>query len=227
MKTVKDVELQFQVKVAEVLKEVGLLPNGYQCSVRLHGKERDKRRTASFEANWFPESDSINIRFELVEVAHRFPRYAVEEQPREHGVANPQAASAVPANEASAPAGIGSDPLSDLVRVLDRVESRPGYDFVALKWFRDTALPSEGLYWAGDDSERQNVLREAIDKRMILTSKVPNPRSPQFPVTAIRLNRLLPDVKAILGNQSDGLPDFQPIAIRGENLSATILRDRR
>lgn len=227
MKTVKDVELQFQVKVAEVLKEVGLLPDGYQCSVRLHGKERDKRRTASFEANWSPESDSINIRFEPVEVVHRFPRYAVEAQPGEHGVANPPAASAVPASEASAPAGIGTDPLSDLVRALDRVEFRPGYDFVALKWFRDTALPTESFSWAGDDSERQNVLREAIDKRMILTSKVPNPRSPQFPVTAIRLNRLLPDVKTILGNQSDGLPDFQPIAIRGENLSATILRDRR
>ena len=216
MKTVKDVELQVQTKVTEVLKEVGLLPNGYRCRVRLHGKERDKRRTASFATSWSPDTDSINIRFK-----------PVEEQPEENGVANSQATAIPVLGSAIASAASPSDPLSDLVRALDRLESRPGYDFVALKWFRDTALPGEGFSWANADSERQDILREAIDKRMILTSKVPNPRSPQFPVTAIRLNRLLPDVKAVLGNQSDGLPDFQPIAIRGENLSATILRDRR
>lgn len=216
MKTVKDVELHVQTKVTEVLKEVGLLPNGYRCRVRLHGKERDKKRTASFATSWSPDTDSINIRFK-----------PVEEQPEENGVANTQAAAIPVLRSAIASAVSPSDPLSDLVRALDRLESRPGYDFVALKWFRDTALPGEGFSWANADSERQDILREAIDKRMILTSKVPNPRSPQFPVTAIRLNRLLPDVKAVLGNQSDGLPDFQPIAIRGENLSATILRDRR
>lgn len=209
MKTVKEVELQFQAKVTAVLKEVGLLPDGYQCSVRLHGKERDKRSTASFETSWSPNTDSVNIRFE------------------QNTAPDTQAASDEMPIRAASSAESQSNPLSDLIRALDRFESRPGYDFVALKWFRDTALPSEGFSWANTDSEKQDLLREAIDKRMILTSKVPNPRSPQFPVTAIRLNRLLPDVKAILGNQSDGLPDFQPIAIRGENLSATILRDRR
>ncbi|HUO25569.1 MAG TPA: hypothetical protein VMU61_07875 [Candidatus Aquilonibacter sp.] len=216
MKTVKDVELHVQTKVTEVLKEVGLLPDGYQCRVRLHGKERDKRRTASFATSWSPDTDSINIRFK-----------PVEEQPEENGVANIAVTEILVPGNAIASAASPSDRLSDLVRALDRLESRPGYDFVALKWFRDTALPGEGFSWANADSERQDILREAIDKRMILTSKVPNPRSPQFPVTAIRLNRLLPDVKAVLGNQSDGLPDFQPVAIRGENLSATILRDRR
>lgn len=216
MRTIRDVELQVQTKITEALKDIGLLPDGYECSVRLHGKERDKRRTASFETNWSAGTDSINIRFE-----------PVEEQPEGQAGANEQAASAVASAEASGAAEVGGNPLPDLVRALDRLESRPGYDFVALKWFRDTALPAEGFSWADADSARQNVLREAIEKRMILTSKVPNPRSPQFPVTAIRLNRLLPEVKAVLGNQSGGLPDFQPIAIRGENLSATILRDRR
>ncbi len=216
MKTVKDVELQVQTKVTQALKEVGLLPDGYRCRVRLHGKERDKRRTASFATNWSPDTDSINIRFK-----------PVEEQPEENNAANTQGTPILVPGNAATSAGSPRDPMSDLVCTLDRLESRPGYDFVALKWFRDTALPGEGFSWANADSERQNILREAIDKRMILTSKVPNPRSPQFPVTAIRLNRLLPDVKAILGTENDGLPDFQPIAIRGENLSATILRDRR
>jgi hypothetical protein len=57
-------------------------------------------------------------------------------------------------------------------------------------------------------------------------SKVPNPKSPQFPVTAIRLNRLLPEIQAILGEQvADS--DFRPVDIRGEQLSATVLRERR
>ena len=97
------------------------------------------------------------------------------------------------------------DPLSDLIRALDRAESRPGYEFVALKWFRDTVLPAEGFPWASYHSARQTVLRDAIDKRLILTSKMPNPRSPQFPVTAIRLNRLVPEVMGILGSpEGDG-----------------------
>ena len=78
-----------------------------------------------------------------------------------------------------------SDPISDLVQALDRSESRPGYGFVALKWFRDVVLPA--FRWARLESARQAILREAIEKRFVLTSKVPNPKSPEFPVTAIRL----------------------------------------
>ena len=102
------------------------------------------------------------------------------------------------------------DPLSDLIRALDRAESRPGYEFVALKWFRDTVLPAEGFPWASDHSARQTVLRDAIDKRLILTSKMPNPRSLQFPVTAIRLNRLVPEVTGILGSRKAPCPISSP-----------------
>jgi len=123
--------------------------------------------------------------------------------------------------------GTAVDPLSDLIRALDRAESRPGYEFVALKWFRDTVLPAEGFPWASDHSARQTVLRDAIDKRLILTSKMPNPRSPQFPVTAIRLNRLVPEITGILGSPEGAVSDFEPVPIRGESLSATVLRDRR
>ena len=119
-----------------------------------------------------------------------------------------------------------TESISELVRALDRAESRPGYQFIALKWFRDVALLGESYDWARSDCARQSILREAIEKRLILTSKVPNPKSPQFPVTAIRLNRLLPEIQAILGQQvSDS--DFRPVDIRGEHLSATVLRERR
>jgi hypothetical protein len=117
--------------------------------------------------------------------------------------------------------------LAELVRALDRAETRPGLQFVALKWFRDIVLPGEGLAWTQSVSDRQQVLKEAIDRRLLLTSKVPNPKAPQFPVTAIRLNRMLPDVQVILAQAQPAADDFDPVAIPGENLSATVLRERR
>jgi hypothetical protein len=117
-------------------------------------------------------------------------------------------------------------PLSDLIHALDRAESTPGYRFVALKWFRDVRLLDEGFPWAQSEAARRNVLREAIDKRMILTNRVENPKSPQFPVTAIRLNRLFPEVQRILGKAEAAGEDFNPMDIRGEGLSTTVLRDR-
>jgi hypothetical protein len=216
MKTIRDVEAQVEEKVTGSLKELDLLPQGYRCSVRLHGKSRDKRSTASFENSWCPGTDTIIIRFE-----------ATSDQAEARLQTLPPGARTTPRNPATKSDAAASDPLSDLIRALDHAESQPGYAFVALKWFRDTVLPLEGFSWASADSARRTVLRDAIDKRWILTSKVPNPKSPQFPVTAIRLNRLMPEVKAILGNAADRALDFHPVPIRGEDLSVTIGRDRR
>jgi hypothetical protein len=216
MKTIGDVEGQVEERVRGALEELHILPAGYRCSVRLHGKERDKKRTASFETSWSPETDSICIRFERTS----------EETTTVGSKSTQSTATVLPERRLnSTPAT--SNPLSDLIRALDRAESQPGYKFVALKWFRDTALPSEEYAWANDDSARRSILREAIDRRLVLTNSVPNPKSPQFPVTAIRLNRLMPEVKAILGSPAEGIRDFQPAAIRGGNLSATVLGDRR
>lgn len=115
---------------------------------------------------------------------------------------------------------------AELLRALDRAESTPGWSFVSLKKFRDEILPSENVPSIRSDVERQNVLRSAIDKRLILKKPVPNPKSPQFPVTSIRLNRLMPEVQEVLGHAKKDL-DFHPIHIKGEPLSATILRERR
>jgi hypothetical protein len=195
-----------------------LIPKGYRVHASLvdkgdkTGKKRKKRRNASADS-WSPDLGEIRIYFEP-EASN--PDVVVVGQ--EKGVPDQS-----PPKKSDATA---SEPMSDIVRTLDRVESKPGYQFVALKWFRDVALPGEGFEWAQADSARQSILREAIERRLILTSKVPNPKSPQFPVTAIRLNRLLPEIQAILGEQvSDS--DFRPADIRGEQLSATILRERR
>jgi hypothetical protein len=209
MTTNADVELDLAQRIPEFLRELRILPTGYQCEVHLHRGNRKKRRDAEFEGNWDPDTDSIRISFSPME----------EEIETETSAGS---ASLKTANPASA-----EDRLSDLVRALDRAEGRPGYEFVSLKWFRDTALVHEGFPWALDEFARHDVLREAIDKRWLLTSKVANPRPPHFPVTAIRLNRQMPEVNVALGTRTGSPPAFHPVTIRGEALSATVLRDRR
>ena len=206
-----DVELELARRISEILGKLDLaiLPKGYQCQVHLHRGNRKKRRDADFEVNWDPDTDSIRIGFAPIE--------------EEFETATGRDLSP-PGTEKQVSM---EDRLSDLIRALDRAERRPGYEFVSLKWFRDSALAHEEYSWATDEFARHDVLREAIDRRWVLTSKVANPRPPNFPVTAIRLNRQMPEVNAVVGVRSSSLPAFRPIAIRGESLSATIVRDRR
>lgn len=210
MSTYKEMEKQVAKEIYEPLKNLRLVPKGYTCSVELRGKKNRKPRTSSFkETNW-SETDSICITFKPIsEEPETETRGAKENAPVQRFPRLPDAT-----------------PLSDLVRTLDQAESRPGYKFVALKWFRDVALPAAGFSWTSEESIRQ-ILADAIDRRLILISKVPNPKSPQFPVTAMRLNRLMPEVATVLGVQETSVRDFRPVPIRGESLSATVLNDRR
>ena len=214
-----DVELELARGISEVLRKIGLgiLPEGYQCEVHFHRGNRKKRRDAEFEVNWDPDADSIRISFSLVEKEI--------ETASGQGLSSPKTQG--PSSLKMENRGSGEDRLADLVRALDRAEGRPGYEFVSLKWFRDNALVHEEFSWAADESARHDALREAIDRRWILTSKVANPRPPNFPVTAIRLNRQMPEVIAALGGRAGSLPAFSPVPIRGEPLSTTVLRDRR
>jgi hypothetical protein len=189
-----------------------LIPKGYRVHVSLVDKNGRKKRKNASADNWSPDLGEVRVNFEPDATN---PDILVAEQ------------ESVSAESPAKPSDtIASEPISDLVRTLDRVESKSGYLFVALKWFRDVALAGEGFSWAHSASARQGILRDAIERRLILISKVPNPKSPQFPVTAIRLNRLLPEIQAILGEHvADS--DFKPVDIRGEKLSAMVLRERR
>jgi hypothetical protein len=178
--------------------------------VSLTDKNGRKKRRDAAAINWSPESGEIRISFEA-------------DSPNE---ILPEAPAPEVQQEAEMPLSVAaSSALEDLVRSLDRAESKPAYDFVALKWFRDVVLP--GVRPEMSSEERNLVLREAIEKRLVLTNKVPNPKSPQFPVTALRLNRSLPETQAILGTHDTTSSEFQPVAIRGEAISTTILRERR
>ena len=149
MKTVEQVESLFEQKVYEALRELDLLPEGFKHRVRFHGEKKDKKKTADFEKNWRP-SDSIRIWFEPGEEASK---------PLSKPAA--KSTSTPPASSPTRSSAVATDPLSDLIRALDRAETRRGYDFVSLKWFRDAALPSAGFSWASADATRQNVLRSA------------------------------------------------------------------
>lgn len=210
MATNSEVERELECGIPAFLRQLGILPEGYQCEVHLHRGDRKKRRDAEFAANWDPETDSVRISFSPLE------------EEKTEIAESPMAAFPNSAGLASVEAR-----LADLIRALDRAEGRPGYEFVSLKWFRDSALAHEGLHWAADEFARHEILREAIDRRWILTSKVSNPRPPNFPVTAIRLNRQMPEVNAALGSRPVTPLAFRPVAIRGEALSETVLRDRR
>jgi hypothetical protein len=120
-----------------------------------------------------------------------------------------------------------NDKLAQLLKALDRAESTPGWNFVPLRKFRDEILSSESVPSLDTEAERHAFLDFAIRKRFVLVGKVPNPKAPQFPVTTVRLNRLMPEVKRMLGGKDDEDIDFHPVEIRGEPLSATIIRERR
>ena len=208
MTTNADIEREIVRSLPDVFRKLGVLQDGYRCDVHLHRGNRKKRRDAKFEGNWDPDADSIRIVFSPAEGDGELAREVAD---------SPATLKSMSAEER----------LSELLRALDRAESRPGYEFVSLKWFRDTALTHEEFSWATDEPVRHDVLREAIDRRWILTSKIPNPRPPHFPVTAIRLNRQMSEIDSALGGRGGGIPAFHPIAIRGGSLSATVLHDRR
>lgn len=188
-----------------------LSPPGYRPVVELQENGRRKRRTASAE-NWSPETGEILISFSRDDSIHR--QSAVAPAAPDKGTSMPPART----SEASASVRPALEsPVEELCRALEQVE-RQGLAFVALKRFRDTVLPATQYAWASDPDQRQAVLASAIEKGLIVTSRVPNPRS-AFPTTAIRLNRMP------IRSQAEG-QRYAPVRIQGEPLSTTILRDR-
>jgi hypothetical protein len=87
--------------------------------------------------------------------------------------------------------------VDDVVRVLARAESDPSFTFVALKFLRDQLLPRH-VAWAAIPHEAQIQINRSIDAGAVLTTKVENPRQPQYPVTAVKLNRESPIVQRVL-----------------------------
>ncbi len=203
-KTIEDVQNAY----AQALSP--LIPAGYSAVVELLGQGGRKKRRDAAAHNWDPVTGSVSIKFARAESPVTPIAKAVNDvEPRRE-----------------APVNLLSQPLTEAIRALDKAER--SVSFVSIKWFRDQFLPNSGVSWAATPYVGQEVVAEAIKRELFLTSKVPNPKTPAYPTTAIRLNRQLPEVQKILGSSPVvGARAFQPVEIAGEPLSATVIRERR
>jgi hypothetical protein len=207
-----------------------LAPRGYQVIVELCSENgRSKRRNASAQA-WSPEEDEIRIYFERLdengevesefEPANGKARPVI--QPKARVFARPQTAVVEEGNvEEPAVGGLPpdvDDRIRELCATLAEAE-RGGHAFIALKWFRDSFLPRKAFSWNQHPESRQLILAEAIQRGVVLTSKIPNPKTPAYPTTTIRLNRA-----------EAGVPEeaqrFRPVAVHGESISDSLDDDR-
>jgi hypothetical protein len=190
-----------------------LAPPGYQVIVELCSENgRSKRRNASADT-WSPEEDEVRIYFERMDNgesvprASRGPRATVQQNFEE---ADEDVEIAIPADLDSR--------VKELCAALAEAE-RGGHAFIALKWFRDSFLPRKAFRWNQHPESRQAVLAEAIQRGVVLTSKIANPKTPAYPTTTIRLNRA-----------EAGMPEeaqrFHPVAVHGESIAEVIEEER-
>jgi hypothetical protein len=191
-----------------------LAPPGYQAIVELCSESgRSKRRNASADT-WSPEDDEVRIYFERADDAaanpreFRAPRIAAEHAPFE---SDEEAQPAMP------PADLEIR-VRELCAALAEAE-RGGHAFIALKWFRDSFLPRKSFRWNQHPESRQAVLAEAIQRGVVLTSKIANPKTPAYPTTTIRLNRAE-------ANIPDEAQRFHPVAVSGPSIVEVIEEER-
>ena len=108
--------------------------------------------------------------------------------------------------------------VKELCAALAEAE-RGGHAFIALKWFRDSFLPRKTFRWNQHPESRQAVLAEAIQRGVVLTSKIANPKTPAYPTTTIRLNRAE-------ANIPDEAQRFHPVAVSGSSVVEVIEEER-
>lgn len=219
-----------------------LLPNGYTPIVELRNHKWRKKRSTAVARNWDPAEDRIVISFRSVvgraptsgEAAFSIPSTitspsttlppadldAGDVKKRERGkfiaeLDNP--AVNIPESKVESAIAVTAQEVIECCQVLAHAE-RSNKHFIGLKWFRDELLATVGYEWARSPQGRQQVLSNAIAMGRIDTKKIPNPKLSAYPTTGITLNRAVP----IPGVTSR----FNPVPIRGESASITLLGDR-
>ncbi len=190
-----------------------LAPPGYQAIVELCGENgRSKRRNAMADS-WSPEEDELRIYFERIDGEEPAPR-AIRAS---RAIFDHDFAEDDDSQEAIIPADLDAR-VKELCAALAEAE-RGGHAFIALKWFRDSFLPRKAFRWNQHPESRQSVLAEAIQRGVVVTSKIANPKTPAYPTTTIRLNRV-----------EAGMPEeaqrFHPVAAHGESIAEAIEEER-
>jgi hypothetical protein len=191
-----------------------LAPPGYQAIVELCSENgRSKRRNASADS-WSPEDDEVRIYFERVGDGESAPRPSRSPRALQDDSDDEEDDDG---QEAIIPADLDAR-VKELCAALAEAE-RGGHAFIALKWFRDSFLPRKAFRWNQHPESRQAVLAEAIQRGVVLTSKIANPKTPAYPTTTIRLNRA-----------EAGVPDeaqrFHPVAVHGDSIAEAIEEER-
>jgi hypothetical protein len=206
-------ELQYSQDPGLALALRFLAPPGYQVIVELCSENgRSKRRNASADT-WSPEDDEVRIYFERVTEGESAPRSSRSPRPAVIRSADEDDGDLEPL----LPADMDSR-VKELCTALAEAE-RGGHAFIALKWFRDSFLPRKAYRWNQHPETRQSVLAEAIQRGVVMTSKIANPKTPAYPTTTIRLNRA-----------EAGIPEetqrFHPVSVHGDGASETIEAER-
>ena len=190
-----------------------LAPAGYQAIVELCGENgRSKRRNAAADS-WSPEEDEVRIYFERIDGGEPAPRPT--RAPRV--VADHEFEQDDDGQEAVIPSDLDAR-VKELCAALAEAE-RGGHAFIALKWFRDSFLPRKAFRWNQNPESRQAVLAEAIQRNVVLTSKIANPKTPAYPTTTIRLNRAEADMP-------EEAQRFHPVAVHGNSIAEAIEEER-
>lgn len=189
-----------------------LAPSGYQAIVELCSESgRSKRRNASADT-WSPEEDEVRIYFERISDSEPAPRSRTQRPAPVHVEEEEEEPE-----ETVLPGDMDAR-VKELCAALAEAE-RGGHAFIALKWFRDSFLPRKAFRWNQNPESRQMVLAEAIQRGVVLTSKIANPKTPAYPTTTIRLNRA-----------EAGIPEeaqrFHPVEVQGEPVAVAIEEDR-
>lgn len=225
--SIKEAELQIsqslQPSLEFAFQQAGYsVPDRSRLRVSLVDAKGRKKRSDAKADNWSPDSGCVQVWFEPLDAAKAGP--GSQGARFQHTTESPSATQAP--SESTPPASSNAEPgMAVVIKALAHAEATPGWSFVSLRKFQNEILPAEGSELSPID--QRHFLGRGISEKLILTSKVANPKDPRFPVTTIRLNRLNDVVQSVLGRPSTKTPSFAPIHIKGEPLSVTILRERR
>ncbi len=189
-----------------------LLPSGMTPKVCLQRKSRRKIRCDADASCWDPVAGDCEV------VVYFEPG----------GIAKPVEKDAAAGTQVDESTTVVEQPVRDIVTALDAAQRDARFrDFVGLKPFRDHYLGRLSYPWCQSMTERQKAISKAIESGFIVIRRVANPKSPEFPTTAIELNREHPAVKSVLDSTKVERSVFRPLPIRGELLSSTVIAERR